>query len=75
MTYKTVPFVAKISQKDNSSAVADQLQSLIDGYTSQGWEYLHLENVETNVAATGGCFGIGAQPGYTTNIKIAVFKK
>jgi hypothetical protein len=75
MNYKVVPFVAQISQKDSTSSVAQQLENLITEYSSQGWEYVRLENVETQVAPEAGCFGIGAQPGFTTGFKMVVFKK
>jgi ABC-type cobalamin transport system ATPase subunit len=75
MDYKVVPFTAQITQKDTTATVADQLQTLINQYSSQGWEYVRLENVETNVAPENGCFGIGAKPGFTTSFKMVVFKK
>jgi hypothetical protein len=75
MDYKVVPFVAKITQKDTTATVAEQLQTLINEYSSQGWEYVRLENVETRVAPDNGCFGIGGKPGFSTNYKMVVFKK
>ena len=75
MNYKVVPFVAKISQKDTTASVAEQLQNLINEYSAQGWEYVRLESVETQVAPDNGCFGFGAKPGFTTNFKMAVFKQ
>ena len=75
MEYKVVPFVAKITQKDTASSVAEQLESLIKQQESQGWEYIRLENVETQVAPENGCFGLGAKQGYSTIFKVAVFKK
>ncbi|URW80968.1 hypothetical protein [Xiashengella succiniciproducens] len=47
MDYKVVPFVAQITQKDTTATVAGQLQALINEHSSQGWEYVRLENVET----------------------------
>ena len=75
MNYKVVPFVAQINQKDTTAAVAAQLQTLINEYSSQGWEYVRLENVETQVAPDSGCFGFGAKPGFSTIFKMVVFKK
>ena len=75
MNYKVVPFVAKITQKDTTSTVAEQLQNLITEYSSQGWDYVRLENVETQVAPENGCFGFGAKPGFNTILKMVVFKK
>lgn len=75
MQYKVIPFTAKITKDDNSSTVANQLQSLIDSNSNDGWSYLRLENVETNVAANAGCFGIGASPAFTTTFRMAIFQK
>jgi len=75
MNYKVVPFVAKITQKDTVAAVAEQLQNLINEYSIQGWEYIRLENVETQVAPESGCFGFGAKPGFNTIYKMVVFKQ
>jgi hypothetical protein len=75
MDYKVVPFVAKITQQDTTATVAGQLQNLINEFSLQGWEYVRLENVETQVAADNGCFGLGAKPGFNTIFKMVVFKK
>ncbi|OFY84601.1 MAG: hypothetical protein A3F72_19355 [Bacteroidetes bacterium RIFCSPLOWO2_12_FULL_35_15] len=75
MNYKVVPFVAQITQKDTTATVAGQLQTLINEHCSQGWEYVRLENVETQVAPDNGCFGLGAKPGFNTIFKMVVFKK
>lgn len=75
MNYKVVPFVAQVTQKDTTSSVANQLEALINQFAADGWEYVSLENVETQVAPTGGCFGIGAKPGYSTFFKMVVFRK
>ncbi len=77
MEYKVVPFTAKISQNDTPVQVSSQLQSLISANSSEGWEYVALENVETQVAPDAGCFGlgIGAKPGYTTTFRVVVFRK
>lgn len=75
MQYKVVPFTANVSRKDNSSAVANQVQLMIDQYLSDGWEYQRMETVETFVAGSNGCFGFGAQPGYTTGIQMLIFKR
>lgn len=75
MQYLVVPFTAKITQKDTSTTVAAQIQSMIDHYVEQGWEYIRLESVETAVAPNPGCFGIGAQPGFITTYQMLVFKK
>ena len=75
MDYKVVPFVAKITQQDTTATVAGQLQNLINEFSLQGWEYVRLENVETQVAAYNGCFGLGAKPGFNTIFKMVVFKK
>lgn len=76
MEYKVVPFVASIdSKKGNSIDVATQLENLIHTHTQSGWEYVGLESVTTFVQPNAGCFGFGAQPGYTTTNQMVVFKK
>ncbi|RDI14436.1 hypothetical protein [Flavobacterium sp. AG291] len=76
MEYKVIPFVAEIDpKKGNSGHVADQLATLIKTHEDIGWTYVRLESVTTFVHPNPGCFGIGAQPGYTTTNQMAVFKK
>lgn len=76
MEYKVVPFVASIDPKNGTSDhVAEQLENLINDFTSQGWKYIRLESVSTYVHQETGCFGIGAKPGYTTNRQMIVFQK
>ena len=75
MKYKVVPFVAAINQADGPSMAAKQLEELINDYSAEGWEYLRLENLETYVAGSSGCFGFGATEGTTTTVSLAVFKK
>ncbi|PTS87607.1 hypothetical protein DBR27_24285 [Flavobacterium sp. HMWF030] len=76
MEYKVVPFVASLDpKKGTSDHVAEQLESLIEHFTKQGWEYIRLEGVSTFIHPDNGCFGIGAKPGYTTTRQMVVFKK
>lgn len=73
--FKAIPFTASISRNDNALKVANQIQALIDEHSKDGWEYLRLESVETNIEPTTGCFGIGSQPGFTTSFKVVIFEK
>lgn len=76
MEYKVIPFVASIDpKKGTSDHVAEQLESTIKCYTSQGWEYVRLEGVSTFVYPDNGCFGLGAKSGYTTTRQMVVFRK
>ena len=75
MEYHVFPFVARLTQKDNTAEVASQLQTLIQHYANQGLEYVRLESVETIVSGNKGCFGLGATPDVTTQFKMAVFVK
>lgn len=75
MEYKVVPFTAQITRNDTTGAVAAQMQKIIDSYINDGWEYMQTDSVQTSIAATNGCFGIGAQPGVTTSYNVMVFKK
>ena len=82
MKYKVIPFVAELTESDTTSAVANQLDTLINDMSSQGWDYIRLENVDTvvkgNPGAAAGCFGAGATPAtpdYSTSYMVAVFRK
>lgn len=75
MEYKVVPFNANLQQDDAVETSAYQLQILITKYQSEGWEFVSMGNIETNVAGTNGCLGIGAKPGYTSSVAVVVFKR
>ncbi len=75
MKYKVVPFIAQISREDTSATVANQMQAIIDSNINNNWEYMRMDAVETSVAGTSGCFGFGAQPGFSTTYTVLVFKK
>lgn len=75
MEYKVVPFVASITQNDNSAKAAGQLQALATEYAKDGWEYIRLESVETHIAGDNGCFGIGATPARTASVSMVVFRR
>lgn len=75
MDYKVVPFKASIGSSDDALAAASQLESLIGSHASSGWEYVRLEQVDTFVAGSSGCFGFGATPGRNTSIAMVVFRK
>ena len=73
--YAVVPFVAVIAHGKGSEEAAAQLQQLIQNYAQKGWQYVRLENVETFMVGTNGCFGIGATPPRTTVYSMAVFRR
>jgi hypothetical protein len=73
--YQVVPFVANIPNNQGSQAAAAQLQQLIQSFSAQGWEYVRLESVQTVIAGSNGCFGIGATPPVTTVFSMAVFRR
>lgn len=75
MTYRVVPFVASLSNLEGSEAAAGQLEKLINSMSEEGWEYIRLEKVETHVAGSAGCFGIGATAPSVTSLSMAVFRR
>ncbi|MFK7077233.1 DUF4177 domain-containing protein [Flavobacterium oreochromis] len=76
MEYKVVPFVASLDPKKGTSGnVANQLENLINDFSSQGWKYVRLESVTTFVNPETGCFGLGAKPGYITTRQMIVFER
>lgn len=74
-TYRVVPFVAAIASNQGAEQASSQLESLIQTYAQQGWEYVRLENVETYVEGTNGCFGLGATPARMTSYSMVVFRQ
>ena len=73
--YKVIPFLAAVDNKQGAEAASSQLEELINKFSGEGWEYLRMETVETFVAGSSGCFGLGAQPGVMTSYSMIVFKK
>jgi hypothetical protein len=74
-TYRVVPFVASIAMNEGATQAAAQLEALIKSWTDNGWEYVRLEQVETFVAGSSGCFGFGATPSQLVSHSMAVFKQ
>ena len=75
MTYKVKPFIAKISSGGTTGDAASQVESFIKQETSDGWEFVSCGNIDTQIAGSSGCFGIGAKPAESTSILVLVFKK
>lgn len=75
MEYKVIPFTAQISKDDNGAVASKQLAKVIEQQVTEGWEYVALEDLTTNVAPDNGCFGFGAKPGFTTTVQCIVFCK
>lgn len=73
--YRVIPFVASIGTGEGSTQAANQLEALIRSWAEQGWEYVRLESVETYIAGTQGCFGLGATPARLVSYSMAVFKQ
>lgn len=72
-TYKVVPYIASITTKDTTSAVADKLEVLINDFASQGWSFESVEKFETAVNDQG-CFGVGAKTS-TNFFQLVIFSK
>ncbi len=75
MQYKVIPFTASVGQNRDAGIVASQLQTEIESHAADGWQYQQMESVETHIAGDKGCFGVGAQPGTLTTVKVLVFSK
>ncbi len=73
--YRVVPFAASVGTNEGSAQAAAQLESLIERWSDNGWEYVSLESVETYVAGSAGCFGIGATPAQVVSYSMVVFKR
>ena len=61
--FHVLPFIGTIRSgfftNDNAQTVSGQLQSLIDHYTQQGWEFYSVEKVDIQV--NPGCIGPNAR--------------
>lgn len=75
MQYRVIPFTAQVSQKDSNAVVAKQLESLINAGAAEGWQFLRMETVETNVAPSSGCFGIGGNAGFKVFVRLLIFQR
>lgn len=75
MQYRVVPFAASVSAGSSSSTAAAQLEALCQEQARDGFEFVSLETIETHVAGSGGCFGVGAKPPFTSAVSVAVFRK
>lgn len=73
--YRVVPFVASVDVGKGADAAAAQLQNMIQLWAGKGWEYVRLENVQTYIAGSNGCFGIGATAATMTAFSMVVFRK
>jgi hypothetical protein len=73
--YRVVPFVANVGTGEGSAQAATQLESLIKSWSEKGWEYVRLENVDTSIAGSAGCFGLGATPAQLVSYSMVVFKQ
>ncbi len=75
MNYKVIPFNAAISNGQDASHVASRVESLINSHATGGWEYVGVHQLQTFVAGSSGCFGIGATPPTTIPCEFIVFRQ
>ncbi|MCF8257448.1 MAG: DUF4177 domain-containing protein [Flavobacteriales bacterium] len=73
--YKVVPFNARVTSIYANGSAAEQLQSLINEYAAQGWEYVGLDKMETVIPPESGCFGFNSRPGFRNIHTVAVFRR
>jgi hypothetical protein len=68
--YLVIPFIGKIKSgfltSENAETVSKQLQSLINQYSRQGWEFRNIAKVD--IVVTPGCLAslFGAKTSYIT---------
>lgn len=72
--YQVVPFIGKIKGKQSADEVSKQLESVIEQYSSQGWEFYQLADVSIEVSP--GCLAslFGAKESYMKFDQI-IFRK
>jgi hypothetical protein len=75
MTYKVVPFRAAVSNSGDASDLVSQVEGIISSYTSSGWEYVGVHQLQTFKAGSMGCFGLGATPATTITTEFVVFRQ
>ncbi len=76
MNTKVIPFSPMIKgRKQNANDVAKDLESIIAQHSTEGWEFYNFYTMETMIAGSSGCFGIGATPSTMMNLGFVVFKK
>lgn len=75
MEYISVPFIGAIHRHEGRNKVAQQLQLTINQMAEEGWVFVRVETIGGYVAATSGCFGLGAEPGYPISTAIVIFER
>jgi len=72
--YQVVPFIGKINAKQAASDVASQLQAVINRYSSEGWDFFQLSDV--NIEVQPGCLAafLGGKVSYVRFDQI-IFRK
>lgn len=62
VSYKVVPFVCKIKGGQSADIISQELQTIIDRYVKDGWEFYQLGEVNIEVApgCLAGLFGARA---------------
>ena len=75
MDYKCVPFVPGADRNVPVVTISSKLQDGIRSETTDGCEFVGLENHTTVFPGSGGCLGMGAISPYELTFSIAVFKK
>jgi len=75
MDTKVIPFTASMQSNGTSNDVAKQIESLIKQQNDAGWEFVSCGNIDTTIAGSNGCFGVGAKPATNTSVMVLVFKK
>lgn len=75
MEYKVVPFNAAVSNVQDGSHLASQIEGVIASHASNGWEYVNVHQLQTIKAGSNGCFGFGAEPPRITTTEFIVFRK
>ena len=75
MNYKVLPISVQIAANGNVGQVSAQVESAISQQASSGWEFVSCGNIDTSVAGSNGCFGLGAKPATSTSVLVLIFKQ
>tara|TARA_R110000868_G_scaffold351602_1_gene612867 strand:+ start:38 stop:268 length:231 start_codon:yes stop_codon:yes gene_type:complete len=75
MSYKVIPFTPLVSQGQTNDDIAAQIEGIISAQISNGYTFVNMQTITSDVAPTKGCFGFGGEPGYSVSLQVIIFKK
>ena len=75
MSYKVIPFTPLVNQGQSNEDIASQIEGIISHQVKNGYSFVNIQTITSDVAPTKGCFGFGGEPGYIVSLQVIIFKK